>query len=314
MNNLAINRELPNNLLTIDESAYFDVEKKQLKYQSEVYNDAETMEEAYTDVNRYALVRKDTGQLLGIHSNDYIIRPYSELAEKVNDVIVEAVPDYERFTIKTEDRVYEGGKKYMRTINFWDDKIDMSNFKDNGMHIEGKQEAIIPQLRIYSSMDGRWGQQIMWSSMYVVCLNGMVRPDWSFVVYNKHNSRKDISFSLYDFRMGITAHQELGDDLFKMMQRKVTNNAVTHLFRKTLANKQTKLDIDDNSLLVLKHLDSLWDNYCNKYGSTIFAVYQTATDWATHPITKGAIHNVSRKREKQVAEMMQTNYWQELYG
>ena len=314
MNNLAINRELPNNLLTIDQSAYFDVEKKQLKYQSEVYNDAETMEEAYTDVNRYALVRKDTGQLLGIHSNDYIIRPYSELAEKVNDVIVEAVPDYERFTIKTEDRVYESGKKYMRTINFWDDKIDMSNFKDNGMHIEGKQEAIIPQLRIYSSMDGRWGQQIMWSSMYVVCLNGMVRPDWSFVVYNKHNSRKDISFSLYDFRMGITAHQELGDDLFKMMQRKVTNNAVTHLFRKTLANKQTKLDIDDNSLLVLKHLDSLWNDYCNKYGSTIFAVYQTATDWATHPITKGAIHNVSRKREKQVAEMMQTNYWQELYA
>jgi len=316
MNNLAINRELPNNLLTIDESAYFDVEKKQLKYSVnedyEPLSGADIVEEEY--VNRYALVRKDTGQLLGIHSEDYVVRPYSVLAEKVNDVIVEAVPDYERFTIKTEDRVYEGGKKYMRTINFWDDKIDMSNFKDNGMHIEGKQEAIIPQLRIYSSMDGRWGQQIMWSSMYVVCLNGMVRPDWSFVVYNKHNSRKDISFSLNDFKMGITAHKELGDDLFKMMQRKVTNNAVTHLFRKTLANKQTKLDIDDNSLLVLKHLDSLWDNYCNKYGSTIFAVYQTATDWATHPITKGAIHNVSRKREKQVAEMMQTNYWQELYG
>jgi len=202
----------------------------------------------------------------------------------------------------------------MRTINFWDDKIDMANYQDNGMHIKGTQEAIIPQLRIYSSMDGRWGQQIMWSSMYVVCLNGMVRPDWSFVVYNKHNSRKDISFSLNDFKMGITAHKELGDDLFKMMQRKVSNNAVTHLFRKTLANKQTKLDIDDNSLLVLKHLDSLWNDYCNKYGSTIFAVYQTATDWATHPITKGAIHNVSRKREKQVAEMMTSNHWEELYG
>ena len=312
MNNLAINRELPNNLLTIDQSAYFDVEKKQLKYINfDEKEDGVTPQ--LLPVNRYALVRKDTGKLLGIHSEDYIIRPYSELAEKVNDVIVEAVPDYERFTIKTEDRVYEDGKKYMRTINFWDDKIDMANYQDNGMHIKGTQEAIIPQLRIYSSMDGRWGQQIMWSSMYVVCLNGMVRPDWSFVVYNKHNSRKDISFSLNDFKMGITAHKELGDDLFKMMQRKVTNNAVTHLFRKTLANKQTKLDIDDNSLLVLKHLDSLWNDYCNKYGSTIFAVYQTATDWATHPITKGSIHNVSRKREKQVAEMMRSNHWEELY-
>jgi len=202
MNNLAINRELPNNLLTIDQSAYFNVEKKQLYYlAAEFEGQQEDLESE--PVNRYALVRKDTGQLLGIHSDDYIIRPYSELAEKVNDVIVEAVPDYERFTIKTEDKVYEGGKKYMRTINFWDDKIDMSNFKDNGMHIEGKQEAIIPQLRIYSSMDGRWGQQIMWSSMYVVCLNGMVRPDWSFVVYNKHNKKQDISFTLNDFKMGI---------------------------------------------------------------------------------------------------------------
>ena len=242
------------------------------------------------------------------------MRPYGDLAAKVNDIVVEAVPDYERFSIKTEDKVYEGGKKYTRTINFWDDKIDLSNYKSNGMHIQGKQEAIIPQLRIYSSMDGRWGQQIMWSSMYVVCLNGMVRPDWSFVVYNKHNSKQDISFTLNDFKMGITAHQELGEDLFKMMQRKVTNNAVTHLFRKTLAARKTRLDIDDNSMLVLKHLDDLWDKYCSKYGSTVFAVYQTATDWATHPITRGAVHNVQRKREKQVAEMMQTNYWGELYG
>ncbi len=304
----------PNTLLTIDESAYFDVEKKQLYYQSEYYDDAKGETDAYNSVNRYALVRKDNGKLLGIHSEDYIVRPYGDLAAKVNDIVVEAVPDYERFSIKTEDKVYEGGKKYTRTINFWDDKIDLSNYKSNGMHIQGKQEAIIPQLRIYSSMDGRWGQQIMWSSMYVVCLNGMVRPDWSFVVYNKHNSKQDISFTLNDFKMGITAHQELGEDLFKMMQRKVTNNAVTHLFRKTLAARKTRLDIDDNSMLVLKHLDDLWDKYCSKYGSTVFAVYQTATDWATHPITRGAVHNVQRKREKQVAEMMQTNYWGELYG
>jgi hypothetical protein len=305
----------PNTLLTIDESAYFDVEKKQLKYNADRTLDENGnphFEDEY--VNRYALVRKDTGKLLGIHSEDYIVRPYADLAAKVNDIVVEAVPDYERFSIKTEDKVYENGKKYTRTINFWDDKIDLSNYKSNGMHIQGKQEAIIPQLRIYSSMDGRWGQQIMWSSMYVVCLNGMVRPDWSFVVYNKHNSKQDISFTLNDFKMGITAHNELGEDLFKMMQRKVTNNEVSHLFRKTLANRKTRLDIDDNSVLVLKHLDDLWTRYSDKYGATVFAVYQTATDWATHPITRGAVHNVQRKREKQVAEMMQTHHWEELYA
>ena len=96
------------------------------------------------------------------------------------------------------------------------------------------------------------------------------------------------------------------------MQRKVTDNDATHLFRKTLANKQTKLDIDDSSILILKHLDDLWTSYSRKYGSTVFAIYQAATDWATHPLTRGAVHNVSRKREKQVASMMQSTQWEGL--
>ena len=155
-----------NNKLTIDKSAYFDVEKKQLNYMVDNIEDSRYDLEP---VNRYALVRKDTGKLLGIHTDDYIIRPYSELAEKVNEVIVEAVPDYERFTITPKDQVLEGGKKFIRTINFWDDAIDINNYKDGGFHIKGTEEKIIPQLRIYSSMDGRWGQQIMWASVYVVC-------------------------------------------------------------------------------------------------------------------------------------------------
>ena len=43
-------------------------------------------------------------------------------------------------------------------------------------------------------------------------------------------------------------------------------------------------------------------------------VSRTATDWATHPITRGAVYNVSRKREKQVAEMMQSEQWEGLYN
>ena len=142
-----------NNKLTIDKSAYFDVEKKQLLYKNQNWFNAKNESDAYNSVNRYALVRKDNGHLLGIHTDDYIIRPYSELAEKVNEVIVEAVPDYERFTITPKDQVLEGGKKFIRTINFWDDAIDINNYKDGGFHIKGTEEKIIPQFRIYSSMD-----------------------------------------------------------------------------------------------------------------------------------------------------------------
>ena len=185
----------------------------------------------------------------------------------------------------------------------------MSKFKSNGMHIQGAEERIIPQLRIYSSLDGRWGQQIMWSSVYVVCLNGMVRPDWTFVVYNKHNKKEDITFAINDFKSGVEAHQELGEDLFKMMQKQVKVSDVKHLFKKTLANKYTKLDIDDTSENIMEDLNELWTRYVARYKCNLFAVYQTATDWASHPVTRGAIHNVSRKREKEVAKMLNSSEW-----
>ena len=294
--------------LEISEEVKFDVEKKQLYYQSEYYDDARGETDAYNSVNRYALVRKDNGKLLGIHSGEYIVRPYYELAEKVNKVVEECI-DIDKYKITTKDQVLDGGKKYRRDINFWDDSIDMSKFKSNGMHIEGADERIIPQLRIYSSLDGRWGQQIMWSSVYVVCLNGMVRPDWTFVVYNKHNKKEDITFAINDFKSGVEAHQELGEDLFKMMQKQVKVSDVKHLFKKTLANKYTKLDIDDTSENIMEDLNELWTKYVARYKCNLFAVYQTATDWASHPVTRGAIHNVSRKREKEVAKMLNSSEW-----
>ena len=294
-------------LLTIDPSAYFEVDKKQLYYLAgEFEGQQEDLESE--PVNRYALVRKDNGKLLGIHSDDYIVRPYSALAEKVNEVIKDAVPNIDQWKITTEDHVYADGRKFRRNINFWNEQIYLdSNKRAN--------ECIIPQVRIYSSLDGQWGQQIMFSSMYMWCLNGMVRPDWTFTVYNKHSSKQDITYSVAEFRSGLESHKEMGDEMFKMMQKKVSVNEVTELFRKTLANNRKRnLDIDNNSIIVMRDLDSLWGKYVAKYGNTVFAIYQTATDWATHPVTRGAVYNVSRKREKQVAEMMQSDHWNALYN
>ena len=296
------------NNLAINENVYFDCDKKQLSYLDECQEYSENKK-----VDRYAIVRKDNGHLLAkAVSDDYIVRPYAKLAEQVNDVVRQCV-DIDKYHITTKDQVYESGKKFRRDINFWDDSIDLNNYKKSGFHIQGTDEKIIPQLRIYSSMDGRWGQQIMWSSVYVVCLNGMVRPNWTFVVYNRHNKKQDITWGIEDFKSGLVAHNELGEDLFKMMQKKVTTDATKNLFQKTLASEYAKKSLMDHTKSnVMKDLNNAWQRYENKYGSTLFAVYQTATDWASHPVTKGAVHNVSRKREKQVAEMMTSSQWMEM--
>ena len=124
--------------LAISEDVKFDCSKIQLKYPNENFYELKDEEDRYTNVNRYALVRKDNGDLLGIHSGEYIVRPYYELAEKVNKVVEECI-DVDKYKITTKDQVLDGGKKYRRDINFWDDSIDMSKFKSNGMHIQGAE-------------------------------------------------------------------------------------------------------------------------------------------------------------------------------
>ena len=59
----------------------------------------------------------------------------------------------------------------------------------------------------------------------------------------------------------------------------------------------------------MRDLNKLYTEYDARYGNTLFAVYQTATDWSSHPVTKGAVHNVSRKREKEVAKMLTSSEW-----
>ena len=73
MSNLAINKDV-----------YFDCARKQLAY--DITDDVGTYRSS-AKVNRYAIVRKDTGDVLGIHTDDYIVRPYATLAEGVNKII-----------------------------------------------------------------------------------------------------------------------------------------------------------------------------------------------------------------------------------
>jgi len=98
------------------------------------------------------------------------------------------------------------------------------------------------------------------------------------------------------------------------MQRKVTHAEVLYLFRTTIAKIQRNSLVSSHSDIAMRELGDLWDNYANSYGYTMFAVYQSATHWSSHPITKGNPQMVTRKREGQVIAMMNSRQWNEMIG
>lgn len=285
-------------LYQLPDEINFDVVKKPIYY-------LDTTDECEQEVeipNRYALINDITKKPLSVVSNKYKIRTYQKLVENVSDAIRQAGMTHD-ITIK--DWMHPKGTKFKRDVYFWNQGIPV---KDHD------KEKAIPHLRIYASYDSTWAEQVIFGSVYVICMNGLVRPEWQFKVYNKHNSNHDTVYTKDMFKEGLDAQKQLGQELFKLMQRKVTNLDVEHLFRKTLAKTKVNGLLQLHSDIAIRELGDLWDKYANAYGHTMFAVYQTATHWSSHPITRGSTELVSRRREQKVIDMMNSNYWNVLIG
>jgi hypothetical protein len=279
--------------LDLSAHADFNVVKRTVYYNT----DDEEIEEI---PNRYALIRTDNQKCLGVVSPKYNVRLYSDLIYKVNEAMLEANNGNLTEHVTVTDWLNPSGSKFKRDVYFWDKGIPV---KDN------YKEKTIPHLRIYASYDSTWAEQIIFGSVYVLCMNGMVRPTWSFNVYNRHSTNKSTDYTVQMFKDGLEAQNELGNDLFKQIQRKVTHVEVEHLFRNTLAKTKQVFDTDTYNDRTFIILGDLWNKYRNSYGSNLFAVYQTATEWSSHPITRGSRELVKRKREQQVIEMLNSNYW-----
>jgi len=285
-------------LYELPEEVTFPVTKKEIYF---IDSDNESEQEV-TVPNRYALINDITKKPLSVVSNKYKIRPYQNLVHRVSDVIREAGMTHD---ITVKDWVHPKGTKFRRDVYFWKHGIPV---KDHD------KEKAIPHLRMYASYDSTWAEQIIFGSVYVICMNGLVRPEWQFKVYNKHNSNKETEYTKDMFKEGLEAQKELGAELFKLMQRKVTNAEVLYLFRTTIAKVQRNSLVSSHSDIAMRELGDLWDNYANSYGYTMFAVYQSATHWSSHPITKGNPQMVTRKREGQVIAMMNSRQWNEMIG
>lgn len=276
----------------------FEVEKKPIYF----LDSDEEQEQEVEIPNRYALINSVTKLPLSVVSNKYKVRTYKSLAWKVSDVITQAGMTH-NITIK--DWINPKGTKFRRDVYFWDKGIPV---KDN------YKEKAIPHLRLYASYDSTWAEQIIFGSVYVLCMNGLVRPEWQFKVYNKHSAAKDTDYTVDMFKSGLEAQKDLGRDLFKLMQRKVTNAEVEYLFKNTLAKSQRNSLVSSHSDIAMRELGDLWDKYNHSYGNTMFAVYQSATHWSSHPITKGSKQLVTRRREEKVIAMMNSNYWKGIIG
>jgi hypothetical protein len=243
-----------------------------------------------------AIVRQDTGDVLGIHGGRYKIRPYAEMFDRVNEMI--AAADVGTRAVVNDD-LFDNGGKMRRQIQFPDLKIqpqidDIVNFR----------------VDMFNSYDGSWAEQYVAWAMRLWCLNGCTSSAYSVRSVIKHTStdwKADVHVER--FKRSIEMFFNSETEYKRWVSRDLKVEQVETLFRRTLAHRPEPGDASKISKPVLVELLDLY----SMEPPTVWGAYNAATNWASHiKKTRGGVHNVERRRHNEVAKMMRSDQWLEI--
>tara|TARA_R110001606_G_scaffold385716_1_gene549367 strand:+ start:86 stop:1075 length:990 start_codon:yes stop_codon:yes gene_type:complete len=269
--------------------------------------------------NKFEYYREDTGQTLGVHSSTYKHDGYKPHITAV----VDAINELKDNDLDCTDATYkinlpENGKKLQFEAIFPKHTIEPA-------------VGDITQLRLRDSdsYDGTWGRRLTIDGMRLACLNGQVNAAFGFHFYSKHtkniSSDEKTSRLIKNMKNLIINFQE-NETVFKeYLMIQVSEPTVYDIYANTLAKSTVYYDNFSSEPDAYKPFNSpdgsgpsktidvlmdLYDYNRREMGSNLYAVYNAATEWATHVVnSKGKIHNVQRTREAKVQHMLKSNYW-----
>ena len=224
------------------------------------------------------------------------MRTYEEFA----NMIGEGVSQYGKQII-VEDKLHLQGKRFSRIMRFPEETYD---FK-----INNRNEKYQLTMWSWSSYDLGWAEQWIFGPLCIICMNGQFTSAWKIQALSKKNWFRKSNMTGTDITTAIQNFQEYPEFLEQVAGVNVKDDEVQTLFRRTIAAKPKKLYTNGYSDLYMKQLGELWNKYQSRLGSNLYSVYQTATDWASHPQGRGYKMNKVRDRSTKVSKMVESEYW-----
>ena len=103
-------------MMPLSEKANFNVIKQPVYFEKAIDGDVEMQQIP----KKYALIRDDNKECLGVVSPRYNVRKYSDLVTKVNSAMIEANGGILAENITVNDWTNPSGSKFKRDVYFWD--------------------------------------------------------------------------------------------------------------------------------------------------------------------------------------------------
>ncbi len=245
-----------------------------------------------------ALVRTDTGEIMGVHGSKY--KPIHH--SKVVDSIVDAVNKANISTdFVTEINTYESGRKLKGLIKFPDINVQPT--------VGDYTCLTIP---FYNSYDASWAFSQSVQGLRLTCLNGQTISDMIARTTYKHTLNVDVDASAKKIQLGAECFMEHRDVWESWTKVQVTDDMAERFFKATIGNVKTHMTTPKVNQATMENVMRIWHDNASDLGSNKWALYNAMTYWSTHTDESRVPHNATRRREVEVSKALRSNQFKEL--
>ena len=266
------------------------------------------------------LRRTDTGDALGLVKSRYNpINHYSAFNGAI-EAIKSANESVSFDNVAFNINQYENGAMAKMEIIFPDH------------HVKVGEHDLYLKYIARNSYNGKWKFQSFFGWLNQVCFNTLVSGQKLAYSANRHTANFDIDSANHKIKNAVQAITDETQDFQKWWNRRVTDQAVVDLFKKTLCKMKLSdakniAGASDTNKKRLETLMVLYDEEVKQihgrgdYGrqgamGSLWCIYQASTAWSTHisdySDKNHKKHIVQYQRQNEVTKMLQSPHWQKI--
>ena len=237
--------------------------------------------------DRMMIVKKDTMEYLGNHSTAY--RPVT------NKQIIE--PIWDMIRLRSQDivpniQILQGGQMMKATFTCRDVQIH-----DPQLH-----GYIAFRITVRNSYNGVWSVMITADGFRLWCENGCTSADKIANYMQKHNGKFYYNFGhiehlIDEFRSNEQRYRE-------WYNTSITEQDVESMFNKLTYTPRATVDGKYRNQRQYDNLMSLWNEYRATIGKNKWGLYNTVTDWISHPQEVKDKHKTTDERNSKLLSYM----------
>ena len=270
------------------------VKEKQDGWKADTYKVPSTMARA--------LVRTDTGAVLGIHGSKYKPINHADAVDKIMEGAVAFASENGLPTPAVDYKMADNGAKLRGELLFKDVVIEPQ--KDDIIHF---------RISFFNSYDQSWAFQSIPDGLRLWCLNGCTMPVTTARARFKHTTHVSIDGVAKNMSNGLKAFTSLQGVYQQWAEKGIAYWCVEQFLKKTICKTFQRSQTHNSvNMFRLEELLKQYDRESKTLGHTKWALYNALTYWSTHTDQLQKPEITRKRREEDVAKAIATAEWSEL--